>query len=509
MSTHRTDTLPDTEPDTTLPATDGATDGAAAGAAARPAGRSLRRETDGRPAAPVRIVHLGVGNFFRAHAAWYTEHASDAAQWGIAAFTGRSPAIAESLAGQDGLYTLLVRGPGGARPEVISSLTAVHPADDLEALRGYFVDPAVAVVTITVTEAGYRRNSAGGLDVDASDVSADIAALQRDPRGVVSTTPGKLVAGLLARRATGGGPIAVVPNDNVPDNGAMVARVVGDLAALVDVTLPAWIDAHVSWVTTMVDRITPRSTADDRAEVLSQTGIDDPETVPTEPFSEWVLAGTFPAGRPDWESAGATVVDDVRPFETRKLWLLNGSHSLMAYAGSILGHETVADAIADPLVRSWVEEWWDAAAPHVDLPAVDVSGYRQALLDRYRNPQIRHLLAQIAADGSQKVPIRALPVIRAELAQGRVAPGATRIVAAWVPHLRGLGAPVTDTAADEVRALAQGEPEAAVRSVLVWLGLDDSALEKVLPVVLAQLAQLTGLGGSSAAATPPAVGSRG
>ncbi len=221
----------------------------------------------------------------------------------------------------------------------------------------------------------------------------------------------------------------------------MVARVVGDLAALVDDTLTTWIDANVSFVTTMVDRITPRSTDEDRAEVARQTGVDDPETVPTEPFSEWVLAGAFPAGRPAWESAGATFVDDVRPFETRKLWLLNGSHSLLAYAGSLRGHETVADAIADPVVRSWVEEWWDAAAPHLDLPAVDVSDYRQALLDRYRNPHIRHLLSQIAADGSQKVPIRAVPVIRAELDEGHVAAGATRIVAAWVAHLRGHGAP--------------------------------------------------------------------
>jgi fructuronate reductase len=356
--------------------------------------------------------------------------------------------------------------------------------------------------------AGYRRNPLGGLDVDAADVRADIAALQGGPRGSVSTTPGRLVAGLLARRESRGGPIAVVPNDNVPDNGQMVARVVGDLAALVDPSLPAWIDANVSWVTTMVDRITPRSTADDRAEVARQTGVDDPETVPTEPFSEWVLAGTFPAGRPDWESAGATVVADVRPFETRKLWLLNGSHSLMAYAGSLLGHETVADAIADPLVRSWVEEWWDAAAPHVDLPAVDVSGYRQALLDRYRNPQIRHLLAQIAADGSQKVPIRAVPVIRAELAQGRVAPGATRIVAAWIAHLRGLGAPVTDSAATEVRALAQGDPDSAVRSVLEWLGLDDGRRERIAPVVLAQLAHLTRLGRASSPTASPAGAAR-
>jgi fructuronate reductase len=319
-------------------------------------------------------------------------------------------------------------------------------------------------------------------------VRSDVAALQSDPvAGTVSTTPGKLVAGLIARRAAGAGPVAVVPNDNVPDNGAMVARVVRDLAALVDDTLPAWIDTNVSFVTTMVDRITPRSTDADRTEVVEALGVDDPETVPTEPFSEWVLAGSFPGGRPDWESAGATVVDDVRPFETRKLWLLNGSHSLMAYAASLLGHETVADAIADPVVRSWVEEWWDAAAPHLDLPAADVAAYRDALLERYRNPEIRHLLAQIAADGSQKVPIRAVPVIRAELDAGRVPPGATRIVAAWIAHLRGLGAPVTDTAAAEVVARASGEPRAAVRAVL---GLLDLPSDAVADVVERQLADL-------------------
>ena len=487
MSTHRTETLADSHAH-------------ADDAVPRRAGRRrLSRATEGRPAAPVRLVHLGVGNFFRAHAAWYTEHAADAADWGIAAFTGRSPAIAEGLTQQEGLYTLLVRGPGGARPEVISSLSAVHPSDDLDALRGYFADPAVAVVTTTVTEAGYRRDPSGGLDVGADDVCADVVALQKDPlAGVVSTTPGKLVAGLLARRAAGAGPIAVVPNDNVPDNGAMVARVVRDLCALVDETLPGWVGDNVSYVTTMVDRITPRSTPDDRAEVARQTGVDDPETVPTEPFSEWVLAGSFPAGRPDWESAGATVVDDVRPFETRKLWLLNGSHSLMAYAGSLLGHETVAEAIADPVVRGWVEQWWDAAAPHVDLPAVDVEGYREALLGRYCNPQIRHLLAQIAADGSQKVPIRALPVITAELDEGRVAAGATRIVAAWLAHLRGLGAPVTDASAAEVVPLARGAVDEAVPAVLAWLGLEAGQVLRVAPVVLEQLAELTRLGARTA-----------
>ncbi|MDT0213879.1 mannitol dehydrogenase family protein [Rothia sp. ARF10] len=455
--------------------------GAAGAGGVGGAGRRLTRDRDGRPAAPVRIVHLGLGNFFRAHAAWYTEHAPDADAWGIAAFTGRSPAAAEALGGQEGLYTLLVRGPEGPRPEVVSSLSAVHPGADLDTLRGHFSRPELAVVTLTVTEAGYRRAADGGLDRQDGDVSADVAALLEDPLGaVVTTTPGRLVAGLLARRAARAGALAVVPNDNVPDNGAMVARVIGDLAGVVDPDLGAWVDEHVSFVTTMVDRITPRTTDDDRGEVRALNGVDDPEVVPTEPFSEWVLAGDFPAGRPAWEEAGARFVDDVAPFEQRKLWLLNGAHSVMAYAASTLGHETVADAVTDPVVGQWVEEWWDAAASHLTLPEGEVTAYRKALLDRFSNPNIRHLLVQIAADGSQKVPIRALPVIRAGLADGRVDPGALRLVSAWVAHLRGSGAPVTDARADELRALAEGPLDDAVDRVLGWLSLDAEAVRDVV-----------------------------
>lgn len=450
--------------------------------------RTLSRTLDGRQAAPVRMVHLGLGNFFRAHAAWYTDRAADAGEWGIAAFTGRSAATAVSLAGQDGLYTLLVRGPGGPAPEVVSSLSAVHPADDLAALRSYLRRPEVAVITLTVTEAGYRRDDSGGLDLADEDVRSDVAALLADlDGGLVTTTPGRLVAGLVARRAAGAGPIAIVPNDNVPENGAMVARVVADLAAAIDPTLGAWIDQNVSFVTTMVDRITPRTTDDDRSAVADLLGVDDPQAVPTEPFSEWVLAGDFPAGRPAWEGAGAQVVDDVRPFEQRKLWLLNGSHSLMAYAGSLLGHETVAEAMGDPVVRSWVEQWWDAASRHLPLPPAEVTAYRQALLERFSNPSIRHLLAQIAADGSQKIPIRAVPVIQAGLREAHVDPGATRLVAAWFVHLRGGGVPVTDARADEVEHLAGGDRDPALDRTLTWLGLD---VDEVRAVVSRQVDEL-------------------
>jgi fructuronate reductase len=434
--------------------------------------RPLDRSHDGRPAAPVRIAHLGTGNFFRAHQAWYTEHAPDGASWGIAAFSGHGGRTAQALAGQDGLYTLVVRAADGDHPETISSLSEV--SGSLDDWRRCFARPELALVTITVTEAGYRRTGDGGLDRSDPEVAADVAALSKHgPDADVVTAPGKLALGLAVRR-TGGLPgLAVVPCDNVPDNGPMVARVVGELAAAADPDLATWITEHVSFVTTMVDRITPRTTDDDRARLRADTGVDDPLPVVTEPFVEWVLEGGFPYGRPRWEDAGARFVDDVVPWEQRKLRLLNGSHSLMAYAGTIRGHDTVEQAISDPVVHGWVDQWWDDAARHLPLPAGEIAAYRAALLERYANPRICHLLAQIAADGSQKLPIRILPTVEAELAQGRVAEGAVRVLAAWVCHLRGLGAPVADVAADEFVALAAGDLDDAVGRVLGRLGVDD------------------------------------
>ena len=444
-----------------------------------PALRRLDRERDGRAAAPIRIAHLGPGNFFRAHQAWYTEHAPDAADWGIAAFAGRRGAVARELAAQDGLYTLLVRAADGDHPEVVSAVAAVSA--ELDDWRRCFARPELALVTTTVTEAGYRRAPDGGLDTGDPEVAADIAALAAHGTDAeVVTAPGKLALGLAVRRAHDLPGLAVVPCDNVPDNGAMAARVVGELAAAVDdgrdPGLAAWIGEHVAFVTTMVDRITPHTTDDDRAAVRERLGVDDPVPVVTEPYVEWVLAGEFPQGRPRWEDVGARFVDDIVPWEHRKLSLLNGSHSLMAYAGTLRGHETVQQAIADPVVRGWVEQWWDDAARHLPLPAEEVAAYRAALRERYANPRIRHLLRQIAADGSQKVPIRILPTVRAELASGRVPTGAARVLAAWVCHLRGRGAPVADVAAEEFTALAAGDVDDAVRRVLARLGVEDARL---------------------------------
>ena len=411
--------------------------------------------------APVRIVHLGLGAFARAHLLWYTQRANEsgtAEQWGVAAFTGRSAAAAATLARQDGRYTLLVRSPEGDAPTTIDALVAVHDGADADAWREYFRRPEVGVVTLTVTEAGYRRTSTGGLDRHDPEVARDIESLRAGGRAV--TAPGRLVDGLRARRAAGTGPIAVVSCDNLPDNGLVARRVILDLASAVDPSLTDWIEQHVSFVSTMVDRITPATTEADRAVVRKLTGREDRSPVVTEPFSEWVLQGDFPAGRPRWEAAGARFVDDLEPYERRKLWLLNAGHSLLAYEGLARGLTTVADAFADPSCRAELEQLWSEAAEVLTLPADDATA---ALRERFANARIEHRLAQIARDGSVKLPVRILAVAQARAVAGLpVGPAGAGVVAAWIDHLDGA---VSDPGAADLVARLPGQGSSA-RAVL-------------------------------------------
>ena len=359
---------------------------------------------------PVRIVHLGLGAFHRAHQAWYTRRASDASDWGIAAFTGRRPDAADLLAPQEGLFTLVERGPEGDRFEVIDSIVRVGSGEQFVAALS---DPAVAILTLTITEAGYG------------------AAAAELPESAL----GRVIRGLDARRRAGAPRLAIVPCDNLPANGALVSRALHDRAAHVDPELADWLDRGVSVVSTSVDRITPRTTAADREEVLRATGWDDASPVVTEPFADWTLSGDFPSGRPHWESAGARFVDDIAPWEARKLWLLNGAHTLLASAGPARGHSTVAEAIADPQLRQAVDTLWADAARH--LPDVETQQYRALLLERFANPRIEHRLAQIAEDSLLKLRLRIVPVARLERAAGRPALGAAIAIAAWIGRTGG------------------------------------------------------------------------
>ncbi len=440
----------------------------------------------------MRILHLGIGGFSRSHQAWYTEHATDAKDWGIAAFTGTRPALADALTRQDCLYTLVTRAASGDSFEVVSSIGEAHAASEHDAWLRLFASPDVSIVTVTITEAGYARAADGGLDIAGPIVDEDLRTLRRDTRGPVRSGPMRLVAGLLARREADAGPITVIPCDNLPDNAAALCRVVDEGLAAVAPEATDWVRDHVGWVTTMVDRITPATTDADRALVREHTGIDDAAPVVTEPFCEWVLSDDFRTDHPHWQAVGARIVDDVAPFEQRKLWLLNGSHTLLAYAGSARGHATVAEAIADPVCRSWVEQWWDEATRHLTLDPQEVTAYRSQLLQRFGNPAIRHELAQIAADGGQKIPVRILPVLRAELRAGRVPEGALRVVAAWIGHLRGAGAPVRDASADTVLPLVAGNLRASVDGVLAWLDPSLTADARVRDAVLESTRQFAG-----------------
>jgi fructuronate reductase len=454
------------------------------------ADRLSRSAGHGRAAAPVRLVHLGLGNFYRAHQAWYTDRAPDAGDWGYAAFSGRRAELADTLNAQEGLYTLVTRAADGDRFDVLASISRAHAGADHQAWLGYLGSPEVRAVTITVTEAGYLRGAGGGLNRDHPQVRADVEALRGDLGAVARTAPARLVAGCAARRRADAGPLTLVPCDNLPGNGPVVARVVRDLAELVDPGLADWIAESVACVTTMVDRITPRTSPEDLQTVKQATGLDDRCAVGTEPFSEWVLSGDFPGGRPRWENAGATVTDDIEPYEQRKLWLLNGGHSLLAYAGSTLGHQTVADAVADPTCRAWLQEWWSEASRYLPFPEPEVAAYRNALLDRFANPRMHHRLEQIAADGSQKLPVRILPTLRLERAAGRLPQGAARALAGWVCHLRGADVPVDDARADQVVPLADGPLPQAVPHVLAAL---DPALaddQKLVAAVVADAEEL-------------------
>lgn len=404
--------------------------------------------------APVRIVHLGLGHFFRAHQAWYTAHAADAAQWGIAAFTGRSVASAEALNRQDGLFTLVERGPDTDRLEVIGSVVEAVAGQDVPRLEALARDPQVAVITLTVTESGYRLTTAGLPDLDDADVRADLEALRAGASAALSVL-GRLTTAFRARRDADAGPIAVVPCDNIPGNGEFVARGVIAFAERVDPTLAAWITANVSFVSTSVDRITPHT--NEVPGVVSSAGWLDDLTVITEPFSDWVLAGDFPAGRPDWESAGARFVDDIEPWENRKLWLLNGAHSLLTFAGMPRGLDTVAESIADPECRALVESFWDEAVACLPDGTEHVR-YRSQLIERFSNPRIVHRLAQIAAEATTKAEFRFAAVAERSIAAARDASASARALATWIAWLR-TDPGAVDARADAVAAAAaSGDP---------------------------------------------------
>ncbi len=375
-----------------------------------------------------RIVHLGLGNFARAHVAWYTQAANRIGPevWRITGVSMRQTAIRDAMERQGYHYTLAMRGANALQTEEVDAIDRVLVAAQTpDAVIDAIADPEVQVVTMTITEKGYFRAALGGLDLSDPDIQADLAS---GP----ATAIGLLTRGLAKRQADGAGPLTVISLDNLPENGRVLQKSIVGFADAADLE----IGAHIAFPNTMVDRITPATTDAIRAEIAAHTGRDDAIPVMTEAFSDWVIEDHFATPIPPWDQVGATIAPDVAPYEARKLLILNAAHSALAYAGLRKGHTYVHEAISDPNLRRMVAALW--AEAEAAIPAElrqSLAGYHSDLLGRFSVPQMKHRLDQIAIDGSQKIPVRIGPILRARGPQN--APAAVSVIASWIGYMRG------------------------------------------------------------------------
>ena len=450
----------------------------------------------------VRIVHLGIGAFHRAHQAFYTEACGD---WGICGVTQRTDAVVRQLGPQDCLYTLLVRGSAidaAARPQVIGAVReVVFAGADPAAVTARIAGPEVTVLTLTVSEKGYRHDPATGkLRLGDPEIAADLAG--RPPRTVV----GQLAAGLAARAAAGAGPLTVLCCDNLPSNGPTLEGLVGQYAQRMPggERLAGWIGGSVTFPATMVDRIVPAATGADRADVARLLGVTDDAPVVAEPFTQWVIEDRFAAARPAWEKAGAQVVPEVTPYETVKLRMLNGAHSALAYLGGLAGYDYIAEAVADESLAGYARRLMDddVAPTLAPPPDLDLRKYADEVLRRFGNPALRHRTRQVAMDGSQKLPQRLLGTVRDRLTSGAQPVWAALAVAAWMRHVatgqaeNGRPFPPDDPLAPLFgeRLAGAGDPAAVAAALLGVTGIfgdlsSSATLRDLLTGLLARLSR--------------------
>ncbi|TZG27322.1 mannitol dehydrogenase family protein [Sphingomonas montanisoli] len=412
------------------------------------------------------VVHLGIGAFHRAHQAPVFDAAIAAGdpRWGIVGASLRSAGVRDQLAPQDGLYTLVIRDGADERLQMIGAVRDVLVApEDPAVLVELMASADVHIVTLTVTEKGYKLDPATGrLLTDDPDVAADLESLAA-PR----TAPGFIVAALARRRAAGLAPFTAMSCDNIPHNGARLRDAVLAIAAQHDRTLADWIAAHGAFPQTMIDRIVPATSLDDIIALHDRTGQCDQGMVKAEPFTQWVIEDRFAGPRPDFAAFGVQLTSAVAPWEEAKLRLLNGAHSSIAYLGGLAGIDHVDGVVALPEARAFVEALWDEAEATLNPPAeLDVAAYRAALMARFANPALQHRNRQIAMDGSQKLPQRLVAPIVARRAEGLPVDALALGVAAWMRWQIGRD--------DAGRAYVVDDPLAAVTADRL-AGLDDPA----------------------------------
>ncbi|MEE1621753.1 mannitol dehydrogenase family protein [Zafaria sp. J156] len=434
----------------------------------------------------VGIVHFGVGGFHRAHQALYVDrlmNAGRALDWAICG-VGLMPhdaAMRDALAAQDNLFTLIEKAPDGTHAARVVGAIAryLYAPDNPEAVLAQLADPAVRIVSLTVTEGGYNYNPATGeFNAHAPAVAADLAE-----GAVPSTTFGYITEALRRRREAGTAPFTVMSCDNIQGNGHLAQKVFTAFARLKDAALGEWIAREVAFPNSMVDRITPVTTDADREALAEEHGIGDRWPVVSEDYLQWVLEDRFPAGRPEWDAAGVQLVDDVEPYELMKLRLLNASHQAMAYSGYLAGHRYAHEVIEDPLLREFLAAYMSReGAPTLrPVPGIDLAAYQAKLLERFGNRQVRDTLARLCAESSDRIPTWLVPVIRQNLSDGGSVALSAAVVATWARYAEGVdeaGEPiqVVDRLRDRVMAAAaeqDRDPLAFVRDPELFGDLAD------------------------------------
>ncbi|TDU88626.1 mannitol 2-dehydrogenase [Kribbella voronezhensis] len=388
------------------------------------------------------IVHFGVGGFHRAHQAMYLDRLMNdgkALDWGICGIgvLPQDRRMADVLEAQDGLYTLVVKYPDGAlEPRVIGSIVDyLFAPDDPEAVLARMTDPATRIVSLTITEGGYHVNQVTG-ELDASDpgLTADLAA------GATPVSVFGFVIEALARRRTAGvPPFTVMSCDNIPGNGHVARKMLTSFARLKDPELADWIEREVRFPNSMVDRITPVTTDEDKAALAEKFGVEDGWPVVCEPFTQWVLEDDFGGERPPYEEVGVQLVADVEPYELMKLRLLNASHQALCYLGYLAGYRYAHEVCQDKLFVDFLLGYMDfEGAPTLPpVPGVHLDGYKRELIERFANPEVRDTLARLCAESSDRIPKWLVPVIREQLAAGREITRSALVVASWARYAEG------------------------------------------------------------------------
>ncbi|MCE8049849.1 mannitol dehydrogenase family protein [Billgrantia desiderata] len=410
------------------------------------------------------IVHIGVGGFHRAHQAMYLDalmNCGEALDWGIVGVGVMSGdrRMQEVLAAQDHLYTLVVKHPNGERePRVIGAmLDYLYAPDDPEAVVERMADPAIRIVSLTVTEGGYNFHPVTGeFDLANPDVRHDL-----DVPTAPRTTFGLVVEALARRRARGLAPFTLMSCDNIQGNGEVARRMFVAFARARDPALAEWIEAEVPFPNAMVDRITPVTQAVDIEELAGEFGVEDAWPVVCEPFTQWVLEDHFICGRPAFERVGVQVVEDVEPYELMKLRLLNASHQALCYFGTLAGYRYAHEVCRDPLFVDFLLGYMrhEGSPTLAPVPGVDLEQYRLTLIERFANPEIKDTLARLCAESSDRIPKWLVPVIREQLAKGGEIHRSAAVVASWARYAEGLdeqGEPITvvDRLKHELAALA-------------------------------------------------------